>query len=134
MGRGSGGVAQFKGKSLSAEQSQAVLGYSYRQIRKAVEGGFSTENAEKTAAKMLRKIPTDILAKRQERDLYYAAMLEGKQGKGDEFTQKSAEIAYKTYDKLELLERKELMRRDPQKYDSDWVANAFAKARKKAGK
>ena len=127
MGRGSGGVAQFKGKSLTAEQSQAIIGYSYRQIRKAIEEGKSTENAEKTYAKQLRKIPTDILAKRQERDLYNAFMLDGKPGE-------LAKVTYQTYDKIELLERKELMRRDPKKYDADWVMNAFAKARKKAGK
>lgn len=125
MGRGSGGVAQFKGKSLTAEQSQAIIGYSYRQIRKAIEEGKSTENAEKTYAKQLRKIPTDILTKRHERDLYNAFLLDGKQGE-------LAKVTYQTYDKIELLERQELMRRDPKKYDDAWVANAFAKARKKA--
>ena len=133
MGRGSGGVAQAKGKSLSAEQSQAVMGYSYRQIRKAIENGTSTENAEKTAAKLLRKVPTDILVKKQEKDLYNCFMLEQKQGKGDAEQQKFAEVTLKTYDTIELLERKELIRRDPEKFNPDWVSNAFAKARKKAG-
>ncbi len=120
-------MAQSKGKSLSAEQSQAVIGNSYCQIRKAIEEGKSTENAEKTFAKQLRKIPTDILAKRHERDLYNAALLDGKPGE-------LAKVTYQTYDKLELLERQELMRRDPNKYDTDWVFNSVAKARKKAGK
>jgi hypothetical protein len=120
-------VAQSKGKSLSTEQMLNIRGYTYRQIRKQIESGKSTKNLESTYEKQLRKFPLDALAKQHERDLYNTVLLDGKPGE-------LAKVSYETYDLLEIMERRELMRRDPNKYDTDWVFNSVAKARKKAGK
>ena len=134
MGRGSGGVAQAKGKSLSAEQMLNIRGYTYRSIRKQIEEGKSTKTLESTYEKQLRKFSTEALVKQHEKDLYKVAMLEGQQGKGDAVHQKLTKDSYETYDLLEIMERRELMRRDPQKFDTDWWFGMVGKANKKAGK
>ena len=124
MGRGSGGVAQAKGKELTSAQMKSMSVTTYNKLRTAIENGRSTKATENAYERQLKGFSTQALENQHKKNLDSLFYLEGRRGE-------LAKTAYEVRDRMELAERVELMRRDPEKYGVDWYAREVQDSRRR---
>lgn len=134
MGRGSGGVAQTKGKSLTAEQVRAVRVNSYQRIRLAIVNGKNTQNAAKAYRQQLSGASMHSIETQLKKSVDTMAQIQAKRELGpglDKFEQTASQA-------LGVLSRVEidaLRDRDTHnKYDGAWFDKMVDAANKKARK
>ena len=128
MGRGSGGVAQTKGKNFDAQQERAARATAWVKFRSAIENGKPTDSAEKSYASNLKQYSLYGLEKEVKALVEWAVRYEYYSKMNPTDTNKTAA---KVADKMESLARKELMKRDKSKQDGSWYAQVVANSRKK---
>ena len=134
MGRGSGGVAQTKGKSLNAMQVRQVRVNSYQKIRSSIESGKSPQSAAKAYRNQLSGASMFSIQTQFMKSIDRLAELDAKKELGtglDKFEQ----TAVKSLEVLAKVEIDALRDRDSQnKYNGDWYQKMVDAANKKARK